>query len=520
MSSEISGGAAVQLAAARRRARRLAARPWPRAAVAAMAGAFAALGLAPWGAWWLTLPAIALAMLLWQRAGSRGGAFLTGWAFGAGWFGLGLSWIVEPFFVDAARDGWMAPFAIVLLAGGLALFWGAAFALARGFGLAALVALWVVAGMLREVVFTGFPWALPGHVWIDTPIAQLAALGGAHLLSLTTLGLPAAALAIGGTRWLALPVLACAAAWIALDPGPAPLDDAAAPRVRLVQPNATQALKWDPEMSQVFYQRLIDSTAAGAVPDLVVWPETALPYLLDQSQAQLEAASEAARGAPLVLGIQRRDAAGRYYNSAAVLDAVGRVTALYDKAHLVPFGEYVPFGEIMARWGIHGLAASEGGGYTAGPGLHPIAVPGIGLALPLICYEGIFAADVGRALTTGIARPRLMLLITNDGWFGSLSGPYQHFAQGRLRAIEQRMPMVRVANTGVSGMIDADGRVLVRIGLGQAGAVDAALPPARSAPAYARLGDWPMRLALLLLIGLALGRARRDYQVDRDSAAA
>ncbi|EYD70813.1 apolipoprotein N-acyltransferase [Limimaricola hongkongensis] len=502
-------------AAARPAAWRLAARPWPRAGLAGFAGAVAALGLAPWGLWWLTLPTVALALVLRDHAATRGGAFLTGWGFGAGWFGLGLSWIVEPFFVDAARHGWMAPFAVLLLCGGLALFWGAAFALAHRRGGALLVALWVAVEMARGVVFTGFPWAMPGHVFIDTPVAQLAALGGAPLLTLIALGLPAAALAIGRSLWLAIPALACAGAWVALDPGPAPAPDAGAPLVRLVQPNAVQALKWDPEWQPVFHERLMRLTGQGAVPDLVVWPETALPWLLDQSGDALAQGVAAARGAPLALGIQRREAA-RYYNSAIVVDAAGEIVSLYDKTHLVPFGEYIPFGEIAARFGIHGLAASEGGGYTPGPGLHPVSVPGLGLALPLICYEGIFAREINAAAAPGALRPRLMLLMTNDAWFGTVSGPYQHFAQARLRAIEQRMPMARVANTGVTGMIDAQGRVTARIGLGETGAVDAPLPPRGAAPGYARWGDGPM-LVMLLALGLA---GMRRNRLDRERAGA
>ncbi len=505
----------ASLLRARPAAWRRAARPWPRAAAAGFAGLVGALGLAPWGLWWLSLPAVALALVLRGHATTRGGAFLTGWAFGAGWFGLGLSWIVEPFLVDVARHGWMAPFALLFLAGGLALFWGAVFAAAHRRGAALLVALWIAAEMARGVVFTGFPWAMPGHVFIDTPVAQLAALGGAPLLTLIALGLPAAALAIGRSLWLAVPALACMAAWIALDPGPAPAPPPDAPVVRLVQPNAVQALKWDPDWLPVFHERLMSLTGQGDVPDLVVWPETALPWLLDQSGEALAQGVAAARGAPLALGIQRREGA-RYYNSAIVVDADGGVASLYDKSHLVPFGEYVPFGETAARFGIHGLAASEGGGYTPGPGLHPVSVPGIGLALPLICYEGIFAREINAATTTGALRPRLMLLMTNDAWFGHVSGPYQHFAQARLRAIEQRMPMARVANTGVSGMIDAMGRVTARIGLDEMGAVDAALPPRGAAPAYARWGDAPM-LALLLALGLA---GMRRNRLDRGRAGA
>jgi apolipoprotein N-acyltransferase len=275
--------------------------------------------------------------------------------------------------------------------------------------------------------------------------------------------------------------------------------------VRLVQPNAPQHEKWDPEKIPVFFQRQIDYTRAGPRPDLVVWPETAIPVLLNDAQPTLDAIARAARGVPVVLGVQRM-AQGRFYNSLVVLDADGGVTALYDKHHLVPFGEYIPFGDWLARYGIQGLAAQNGAGYAAGPGAQVIGLGDLGRALPLICYEGVFPRNVAAAP----GRADFMLLVTNDAWFGRVSGPYQHLAQARLRSAEQGLAMVRVANTGVSAMIDPWGRVTARLPLGQAGWTDAPLPAPRPPTLYARTGDLPMLgLTLLALLAAALLPGRR-----------
>ncbi|MCC7321785.1 MAG: apolipoprotein N-acyltransferase [Rubellimicrobium sp.] len=484
-----------------------------------VAGAMIALGQVPWGMAWLALAMLAVVFAL-PLPARMGAAALRGWALGFGHFLLALEWITQPFMVDPARDGWMAPFGLLFMTGGLALFWGAAFALAswgarrsRLPGPLVLVLCWAGAEMLRAHVMTGFPWAMIGHVWSATPLAATVALWGAQGLTLLTLALAAvmgAGLRAGwrqGARAAVLvlvPPAALLGAMPVLDPGPAPAPDPAAPRVRIVQPDVPQRDKTDPAAVPVYTRRLLDLTARPGRPDLVVWPETALPWLLDSMPDVLAMVAGAADGAPVALGVQREEG-GRYFNALALVGAGGEVLSVYDKHHLVPFGEYVPLGDLMARWGIHGLAASEGGGYSAGPGPALIEVPGIGPAMPLICYEGIFAQEVGAAP----GRARFLLLVTNDAWFGDLVGPYQHFALGRLRAIEQGLPMVRAANTGVSAMIDAQGRVIESLPLGQAGIIDAALPPALAPPLYARTGDWPVVAAILAGLAAALGMRRR-----------
>ena len=466
-------------------------------------GLVAALGQAPWGLWPLTIAAFAGWLL--RPAHTSKSAFLSGWGFGAGYFAVALHWIVSPFLVDMAATGWMAPFAVVLMASGAAVFWGTANYAAHRIAPHMLIApafMIVAAEALRSYLFTGFPWASIGHIWVDTPLAQLASFGGPHSLNLlmALAAVSVVMLAQRGWVWGIAPV-AFSAAWIGLAVGPAP-DDYDGPIVRMVQPNANQAEKWDPIKSQEFFNRMIGFTSAETAPDLVVWPETAISYLLEYADDALDQVADAARGAPTVLGINRRDGA-RYFNAALVVEQGDGVTDIYDKSHIVPFGEYIPGGELLAKIGIYGLAASQGGAFTPGPGPRTVEIAGLGNARILICYEGIFAHEVGTQI-----RPRMLVLITNDAWFGPNAGPKQHLAQARLRAIEQGLPMVRVANTGISAMIDAKGRVTHRIGMAQAAYVDAPLPPAADATPYSRFGDWPVLLLLITILGLTVVAGR------------
>lgn len=516
--------------------RRLAAAPWLlRLPLLAALGALAGLGQAPASLPVATLAALVVLMLL-QRGGGLG--FGAGWAFGLGHFALSLRWMVEPFLVEPERTGWMAPFALLLAAAGFALFWGLPFALARRLRLGpwGLAALWTAAEMARAFLLTGFPWALLGHVWLGTPLEQLAALVGAHGLTLMTL---MAAAAMASPVPLALRAVAPALLLVGallLDPGQAPAPDPAAPVIRVVQPNVPQSEKWDPARMPAHVRRLVALSGpppgGGAAPaDLVVWPETALTDLLDWSGPVLAAGTAAAGGAPLATGGFDQDAEGRFFNTLAVTDGQGRVLSTYDKVHLVPFGEYMPFRGLLEGWGLDLLANFQGPGFTAAEGAELLDLPGIGPARALICYEGIFPEEIDAGWRRGLAwltrgalfpealaapRPRLLLLVTNDAWFGERAGPVQHFELGRLRAIEFGLPLVRSANTGISAMVDARGRTLADLPLHEAGAFDAALPPALPPTLYARAGDWPVVLALLLLGLGALGARRRRAQgIDR-----
>jgi len=271
--------------------------------------------------------------------------------------------------------------------------------------------------------------------------------------------------------------------------------------VRLAQPNAPQAEKWQGDNPQRFFNRLLDQTAAPAnpAPALIVWPETAVPFFLEYAGDGLaimaQAAHEHGPDTLLGFGVQRYDD-GRYYNSLAILDITARVTQVYDKHHLVPFGEYVPLSEFLLGSGLAGFAAQVLQGYSPGPGPALLDFGPLGHALPLICYESIFPRHL-----RGTERPDWVLQITNDAWFGEMTGPFQHLAQARLRAVEQGLPVLRSANTGVSAVIDARGGLVAELGLGETGFLDAPLPAALPPTIYARFGDVPLWGALLAMLG-------------------
>ena len=501
--------------------KRLLAPPRSAAGLVALAlalGAAMGLGHVPIAAWWLAVPALAGALAVLLPLGAPR-ALVFGLAFGTGQFGVALHWIVEPFLVDVARHGWLAPFGVVGLSVFMASYWGLAFGLAawlarapvpRALLAAAALALFEV---VRARAFTGFAWASPAYVWSETPLYQALAWVGPHGLTLLT-ALGAAALGLAALRLAPLwapsgAVLAGLAVALWGVQREIPPDAPDAPVIRLVQPNAVQRLKWDPEWRAEFLRRGIASSAASAgplgAPDLVVWPEASVPYLLSDAGPVLDAVARATGGAPAALGVTRRAADGRLFNSLVVTGPDGAVTALYDKHHLVPFGEFFPWGHLVSRLGLRGLAEQRGVGYAAGPGPRVIDLPGVGLALPLICYEAVFPRD-----TRVEPRPRLMLHVTNDAWFGTFAGPRQHLAQTRARAIEQGLPVMRAANTGISAVIDAGGRVRSSLPLGAAGHIDAALPAALAPTPYARTGDAPLAMALGVILGAAaLRRARR-----------
>lgn len=458
----------------------------------------------------VTLVGLALLFRLLSAAPSARAAVGLGWGAGAGYFGATLFWIVEPFLIDASRHGWMAPFALLGLAGGLALFWAVPFALARRLwpagGLARvlmLASLWSLAEVARGHVLTGFPWGLPGYVWIETPVAQVAALAGPYGLTFLTL-------LVGLLAGLARPVpLAAAALLLAAGWGwghqrlAEPLPPRQPPvMVRLVQPNATQAEKWDPEREAQIFARLraLSQSPAPVRPDVTIWPETAVPFLLGRDpEAQLAAAASAAPGL-LATGIRRVEPAGDdwlWFNSLAVLAPDGAIRSVYDKSRLVPGGEYLPLEGLVARLG---LSALTGGSFTPGPGPAAVAVPPLPAFQPLICYEAIFP-DLAHGL---VPRPEWLLQVTNDAWFGLVSGPYQHLDQARFRAIEQGLPLARAANTGISAMVDARGRVVAFLGLSETGVVDSPLPPALPYTPYARIGDFPLVVGFVLIFGLTL----------------
>ncbi len=276
--------------------------------------------------------------------------------------------------------------------------------------------------------------------------------------------------------------------------------------VRLIQPNAPQHQKWDQKYALDFVYRQLDLTRAAPDPaklDLIVWPETAVPYRLRDTNRLVQAMVKASGGTPILFGAQR-DEGLRFFNSLAVTTPDGTVTPVYDKHHLVPFGEYVPFGDRLAEFGITAFAAQLGQGYSAGPSARVLDLGAAGKVLPLICYEAVFPQDV-RAMPE---RPDWILHATNDAWFGNFSGPQQHLVQARFRAIEFGLPVVRVANTGVSAMIDAFGNIRKSLPLNTSGSMDANIPAARDATPYSRHGDLPLTGFVLVALSVFVAGRR------------
>lgn len=453
-------------------------------------------------------------------------ALLLGWVAGVGYFAGTNFWIVEPFLVDFKRHGWMARFALALFAGGLALFWAAAFWVSFRLGasfnrrLTAWVFALAAVEMLRSYVFGGYPWGLLGYIWVETPAIQLVAYIGPHGLSFATLCLVTLPLMQGRVRGFPLGLaLSIAVAASVFGLGYARLNQIAIlPEkpltLRLIQPNAPQHEKWDPDKWRVFYERQLALTAApSATPlDLVIWPETAVPFWMDDQPVAQNRIAASAGDATIILGM-RRLAGQRFYNSLVVLNQDGTSQAIYDKSHLVPFGEYIPFGNTLAKFGIHGLASDAGAGFSSGAGPRLLSLnlpnrPAPSSFLPLICYEVIFPHLVTQTKT----RPDWILEITNDAWFGKISGPFQHLSQARIRAIEQGVPLIRVANTGVSAIIDAHGKLVSQLEFGATGSLDGTIPGYLPTTLYRKTSDLP--IALLLLIGIALlvqaARRKRD----------
>lgn len=484
-------------------------------AMAFAAGALMVLALAPYHIAPVYL--ISFPVLVWLLDAARGirAAAALGWWFGFGFFLAGLYWVGFALIVDAEAFAHFIPAALLLLPGGLAMFTAAAASLAKSgwrgpyAGRIILLALsWSLFEWLRGHIFTGFPWNLAGYAWSSDfqpwlVMAQSASITGIYGLGLLTVllaGLPAL-LAYGNWRdpFVGLPlaggvalllVMALFGVWRLSQPGPG---EVAGVRLRIVQPNVAQAAKWLPKQRGAIFRELAELSAAPAPkpPTHILWPEAATPFLLLQSGPALERMAELVpqtgaviTGAPrLGQSVSLEDAP--VYNSVLVVKGGGGVGEIYDKAHLVPFGEYLPFPKVFAAIGLKKLTADLGS-FASGPGPQTLSAPGLPPFSPLICYEAIFPDEI----VDRSNRPQWLLNVTNDAWFGDSSGPAQHFAQARMRAVEQGLPLVRAANTGISGMIDAHGRRIASLALNRQGVIDAALPHAIATPPYGRLGDW------------------------------
>ncbi len=511
---------------------------WRRWLIAFVAGALSAMAMAPLNAWpilFLTFPT-----LIWLIDGAALGrwggimvAGVTGWWFGFGYFVAGLYWIGFAFLVDAPTFGWMLPFAVLGLPAVLAVYTGLGTALARCLwtrGAARILALGIAMTMtewLRGHLFTGFPWNTYGYA-LGSPLelAQTASVLGIWGLTFLAVVLFASPATLTDDRaetrrpWLplvaSLSVLAGLGGWGAwrLHRTPTQLVDNV--HLRIMQPNLQQDVRFNyADRHQVMDKYVALSDRASGPKSLgvhdathLIWPESPFPFFLTREPDALAQITKLlSPGTILITGAMRLvepvDRANpRAYNSIYVIDHDGSILALYDKVHLVPFGEYLPFEHLLERLGVQELTKQRGG-FLPGDRRRLVRIPGAPAALPLICYEAAFPGDVA----SPDGRAGWMINVTNDGWFGISPGPYQHFEQARVRAIEEGVPLVRAANTGISAVIDPLGRIINSLPLGIEGVLDSPLPKPISPPIYARVGDAPATIIIAIAL-LAVIRRR------------
>ncbi|MEM9170571.1 MAG: apolipoprotein N-acyltransferase, partial [Pseudomonadota bacterium] len=509
---------------------------WARRGAAFGAGVAAALAFAPFNL--IPLMAVGFSALILLLDGVAAGdrplraAFAVGWFFGAGYFLVSVYWMMFSFFVQAEQFAWMAPFALFGMPAFLALFSAGACVAAMRFWSAgpargaAFVAAWCVVEYARGHVLTGLPWNLAGQAFaVHDALLQPAAWVGVYGLTALAVALAVAPAVAPRARFGVGAALAGLAAFgligavrlAVVDPGVR--DDI---RVRIVQPNIPQREKIDPALWWPrFDKHLALSAPAAPLADgerfVVVWPENAAPLIDETPQALARLGAALPTGATLVTGGVRRDPDGvRFYNAVAVLQrrAEGVVASgFYDKHHLVPFGEYLPLGGLLRAIGLAQLAPYESG-FTPGAGPRTLRTGGAPPFAPLICYETIFAGRVHPKDD----RPEWLVTVTNDAWYGDSAGPRQHLDQARLRSVETGLPMARSANTGISALIDARGRVLQRIALYNDGAIEAPLPAAAGPTLYGRFGDWAFFAMTAAFAFWGIG-ARTASQNPSDSAA-
>jgi apolipoprotein N-acyltransferase len=497
--------------------------------IALFIGALSAFAFAPVGLWPLMPLAIAaLCELIWRSKSLRQ-SLAIGWGFGLGQFAVGLNWIATAFTYQAAMPAWLGWIAVVLLSLYLAVYPALATGLSWKFGrsdrfllMLVLAGAWPVVEWLRGAIFTGFPWNPLGVTLVDTPALHWAQFIG-------TYGLSCFLVFIGGAIWLAIrghkaprkALIGFAALFLVMYFIP-PAQRSTGKPIRVVQPNIGQQDKWRPGFSEEAARRLAELSArpGGQRPRLLFWPEAAVTDPLEdarsgehQAMAQFERTRAAALVGPgeylLTGGIALFSRNGQLIdgatNSVFILGPDARVLGRYDKAHLVPYGEYLPMRPLLSAIGLSRLAPGDID-FNPGPGPRTIALPGWGKVGFQLCYEIIFSGHVADKRN----RPDFIFNPSNDAWFGSW-GPPQHLAQARLRAAEEGIPVIRSTPTGISAVIDASGRIVQAVPLQKAGVIDAALPPAAAPTLFARGGNIiPILLGFaLLLTGIVLGRTRR-----------
>src|SRR5690242_2842250 len=515
---------------------------WKRAAIALGAGALSSLAMAPFNAWpvlFITFPVV-----VWLIDGAGAGkwrglpaAAWTGWWFGLGYFVVGLYWIGEAFLVEADVFAWLMPFAVLGLPAYLALFTAIGFALARllwtrDASRVLALAIGLTAGeWLRSKALTGFPWNTFGYALTEplalAQTASLIGLWGLTFLAVAIFASPGVLIDGSSKRrkpWIT-PVAACCVliamgvyGAVRLSQHPTRL----LPKIklRIMQPDLQQDVKFNYSAKSAVMQKYLTLSDRSTGPQstgvrdatILIWPESAFPFFLTrEADAMAQIAALLPKDTVLITGSVRAPdlppgvRVTRAYNSIYVIDHDGNVLSVYDKLHLVPFGEFLPFQDWLEMLGLQQLTKVQGG-FIPGTVRRLLEIPNAPSALPLICYEAIFPETVA----TVHDRPGWIVNLTNDGWFGISTGPYQHLQQARLRAIEQGLPVVRAANTGISAVIDPLGRDVARLGLGIEGVLDSALPSAAPPTIYARVGDIPAAtIVAIALIFVIRRRARK-----------
>jgi len=521
---------------------------WRRNGLAALLGALAAKAMAPVDLApffnaaidFTPILVISFSGLVWllDGASSRRDALMLGWSFGFGFFLAGLYWIAAALFVDIGQFWWLVPIALTAMPAGFALFTALALLAAyearrRGalIGSARILALalaWSAAEYLRGHLLTGFPWNLVGYTWANgfpgsLDVLQLVSLTGIYGLSLVTVtaaSLPARLGDFGRGRWAAvvaallmIVVPAMGGAWrLAQASG----ETVPGVTLRLVQPSIPQMLKNDAQAEVQNFQRLLALSAAEGADKIsaVIWPEAAAPPLLERYPNLRHAiAAVTPHGGLLITGTERAEPLQGWppqhvWNSIVALDDKGDIVGTYDKAHLVPFGEYVPLRGILPMAKI----APSIGDFAAGPGPRTLTLPGLPAVSPLICYEAIFPG----AVADPQHRPHWLLNVTNDAWYGQTPGPLQHLASARTRAVEEGLPLMRAANNGISAAVDPYGRVLARLDLNAVGVLDEPLPRDLRPTIYAQFGDSVFFALALLFLAAAAFLTRIEFnQGDR-----
>jgi apolipoprotein N-acyltransferase len=505
---------------------------WRQAALAFLAGAIAVLALPPFDFIAAALVSFTLFFLLLEGAipkphagffGRLWPAMKVGWWFGFGYFVAGLWWLGNALLAESEEFAWAIPLAVFALPAVLALFYALAAGLARiiwseGIGsVAALGFGFGVAEWLRTFLFTGFPWNPVGHLAMPTPLlmqsASLFGVQGMNMLAVIFFSLPG--LFFLGKQRKTVVFLLILIAGLHGGYGVYRLELAEklpekTVTARLVQPSVSQSEKWDNAARDAIFEKLIRLSSGPpspgqSRPSLIIWPETAIPFLLtDRPDAYTAIGNMLQDGQFLLAGAVRQEGKResgdqvRYYNSLLLMADDGMLVSASDKDHLVPFGEYLPFANLLDSLGLTQIVTTPGG-FTSGGPRKNISIPQ-GLRInPLICYEVIFPRSI--AATDG--RADIMVNVTNDAWYGHTPGPYQHFRSAQLRAVEQGLPLLRVANNGVSAAIDSKGRIVDSLGLDAVATIDISVPAALQPTPYIRYGGLIISLALLICVAVA-----------------